>query len=287
MPYIRTRRKGKYLYKELVETVYEAGKPVQKFLKHLGKAEAYPVVAILDKESVKIIETIKERHNKEWQKLPQSMKEKFLQDFMIKFTCDTNRIEGSTLTLRDTSLIIKDKVVPKGASTREVREVENHEKAFDFMYSYADELSLDFILKMHKLLLQNVDDEIAGKLRDFNVMISGSVFKPVPHEHVVFEMKEFLLWYEQAKKKLHPFEIAGLVHLYFVTIHPFGDGNGRMSRLLMNFIMKRDGYPMLNILYKEREDYYEALEECQVNKTQNFFLNYLFEEYKKQYQEYS
>ncbi len=283
MPYIRTRRKGKYLYKELVETIYENGKPIQKFLKHIGKAEAYPVITVLNKEELEIINVIKEKQRSELQKMPQSIKEKFLQDFVIKFTSDTTRIEGSTLTLKDTSLIIKDKLVPKGASIREVKEVENHEKAFDFMYTYNDDFSLSFILKLHTILLQNIDDEITGKIRDFNVVISGSVFKPIPHEYVDFEMKELFLWYEQAKRKLHPFEIAGLVHLYFVTIHPFGDGNGRMARLLINFILKKYEYPMLNILYKEREDYYSNLEECQINKIQRPFLEYLFKEYRKQY----
>jgi Fic family protein len=154
MPYIRTRRKGKYLYKELVETVYEGGKQVQKFFKHLGKAEAYPVTSILQKQDIEIIETIKRTQQKERRKLPQSMKDKFLLDFIIKFTCDTNRIEGSTLTLRDTSLILKDKIVPKGASTKEVKEVENHEKAFDFMYGYAEDISLSFILKMHGIAIK-------------------------------------------------------------------------------------------------------------------------------------
>lgn len=281
MPYIRTRRKGEYVYKELVETIYENGKPVQKFLKHLGKAEAYPVAAVLTKEEVEIAETIKQKYS--LQKIPQTIRDKFLQEFITRFTCDTNRIEGSTLSLRDTSLILNDKIMPKGASTKEVREVENHKKAFEFMYVYDSDLSLDLILNMHRILLQDIDDEIAGKLRDFNVVISGSVFKPIPHEEVEFEMKEFLKWYEQAKKKLHAFELAGLVHLYFVTIHPFGDGNGRMSRLLMNFILKKNAYPLLNILYKEREDYYAALEECQTNKIQKPFLDYLFQEYKKQY----
>ncbi len=270
------------MYKELVETVYENGKSVQKFLKHLGTAEAYPVASVLEKEDITVIEKIKEKQRIELQAMPKSIKEKFLQDFVIKFTNDTNRIEGSTLTLQDTSLILKDKLVPRGASRKEVREAENHEKAFDFMYAYSGELSCDFILTLHRILLQNIDDDIAGKLRDFNVMISGSVFKPVPHEHVAFEMKEFLCWYEQAKNKLHPFEIAGLVHLYFVTIHPFGDGNGRMARLLLNFILKKHDYPLLNILYKEREDYYETLQECQIKKIQKPFLLYLFQAYRKQ-----
>ncbi|MFA6887918.1 MAG: hypothetical protein WC254_00295, partial [Candidatus Woesearchaeota archaeon] len=81
MPYIRTRRKGKCLYKELVETVYENGKPVQKFLKHIGKVEAYPITAILTKEELSILETIKQKQILDWQNIPHSIKEKFLQEF--------------------------------------------------------------------------------------------------------------------------------------------------------------------------------------------------------------
>ena len=86
-----------------------------------------------------------------------------------------------------------------------------------------------------------------------------------------------------SKRKLHVFELAGLVHLKFVTIHPFGDGNGRISRLLQNFVLKKNKYPMLDIPYKDREEYYDNLEDCQINKIQKPFTNYLKREYFKEY----
>lgn len=283
MAYIRTRRKGKYIYKELVKTIYVNGKPVQKFLKYLGKVEISKIKPNLTKQDIKKIENIKERHNKKFKKLSESVREKFIKNFLIKFTYNTNRIEGSTLTLKDTSLILKDKLAPKGASTKEVKEAENHEKAFDFMYHYKGDIDLKFILKLHKILLGGIDDEIAGKLRDFGVAIDGTLFKPPSFQELNYELKEFLKWYNKAKRKINVFELAGLVHLKFVTIHPFGDGNGRIARLLQNFVLKNYKYPMLDIPYKDREKYYDSLEDCQINKIQKPFIDYLKREYFKEY----
>ncbi|MFH1439062.1 MAG: Fic family protein [Candidatus Woesearchaeota archaeon] len=284
MVYIRTRKKGKYIYKELVETKYVDGKPVQKFIKHIGKVEISKIKPNLTEKDIKNIDKIKRQYNKNYKKLPKTAKEKFLVNFLTKFTYNTNKIEGSTLSLRDTSLILNDKIAPKGALMKEVKEVENHKKAFDYMYNYKDELSEGFILELHKILMNGIDDEIAGKIRDFNVKIHGTLFKPPIFEEIKFELKNFLYWYEEAKKKkLHMFEIASLVHLKFVTIHPFGDGNGRISRLLQNFILKKHNYPMLNIPYKNREMYYDNLEECQINKIEKPFVNYLLGEYFREY----
>lgn len=285
MAYIRTRKKGKFIYKELVETKYEDGKPVQKFLKHMGKVEISQIKPNLNKENIKKIDNIKRKHNREFKKFSSTLKEKFQQNFLIKFTYNTNKIEGSTLSLRDTALILKDKLAPKGAPTKEIKEIENHEKAFDFMFNYKGSLDMKFILWLHRTLMKDISDEFAGKIRDFNVRISGTIFKPPYHEEVKYELKEFFKWYEKAKKKLHAFELASLVHLKFVTIHPFGDGNGRISRLLQNFVLKQYDYPMLDIPYEDRHDYYDKLEECQINKIEKPFVDYLMEEYVKEYKE--
>jgi len=283
MVYVRTRRKGKYVYKELVKTTYVDGKPVQKFLKHLGRIDVGKIKPNLTKQDIEKIEDIKREHSKKFKKLPSSIRKKFIENFLIKFTYNTNRIEGSTLTLKDTSLILKDKIAPKGASTKEVKEAENHEKAFDFMYDHKGDIDLKFILGLHKTLLEGIDDEIAGKIRDFDVSIAGTVFKPPRDHELKYELKEFFKWYSKAKRKISPFELAGLVHLRFVTIHPFGDGNGRIARLLQNLVLKKYGYPMLDIPYKDREEYYDNLENCQINKIQKPFIDYLKKEYFNEY----
>jgi len=95
-------------------------------------------------------------------------------------------------------------------------------------------------------------------------------------------LSDFFKWYEKSRVKLHPAELAALVHLKFVTIHPFADGNGRISRLLMNFVLNKHGFPMLNIHYANRNSYYNALERAQVKENDSIFLNWFFKRYKKE-----
>jgi Fic family protein len=100
-------------------------------------------------------------------------------------------------------------------------------------------------------------------------------------------LREFFRWYDRNKSSLHPVELAASVHLRFVTVHPFADGNGRMSRLLMNFVLRKRGFPPLNIPYKDRRSYYNALERSQVKKVDSVFILWLFKRYLKEYSTYA
>ena len=286
MVFIRTKKIGKYRYKYLVKTVYKGGKPKQEVIKYLGKEDLTKIKPNLSKKDIKRLNQTKKNFLKEKKRIPRLSFDKNLNNFLIKYTYNTNAIEGSTLTLRETSLILKDKIAPQGKGLKEIKEAENHAEAFEFMYGYKGELGKKFILKLHKILMTGVKDEFAGKIRDFNVSIGGTLFKPPAFEALSYELKNFFRWYEKTKNKLHAFESAALVHLKFVTIHPFGDGNGRIARLLMNFILKRKGFPMLDIPYANREYYYDSLENCQINKIEKPFVNYLKKEYFNEYKEY-
>ncbi|MBU0627744.1 MAG: Fic family protein [Nanoarchaeota archaeon] len=287
MVFIRTKKIGKYRYKYLVKTVYKNRKPKQEVIKYMGKEDLTKIKPNLSKEDIIKLDKIKDNFLSEKKRIPRLVFDKNLKNFLVKYTYNTNAIEGSALTLRETSLILQDKIAPKGRSLTEIREAENHAKAFEFMYRYKGELDKEFILKLHKILMGDVNDEFAGKIRGFNVAISGVVFKPPQFEALSYELKNFFKWYSANKKKLPPFELASLVHLKFVTIHPFGDGNGRISRLLMNFILKNKEFPMVDIPYVDRQDYYESLEDCQINKIEKPFVDYLNKEYLKEYKEYS
>lgn len=94
-------------------------------------------------------------------------------------------------------------------------------------------------------------------------------------------LMDFFRWYEKNKKRPHPVEWAALVHLKSVTIHPFADGNGRISRLMMNFVLNRNGYPMLNISYENRNSYYSALERAQAKNVEDIFLQWFMRNYVK------
>ena len=142
---------------------------------------------------------------------------------------------------------------------------------------------LSVILHWHKKLLGDTKPDIAGKVRRHQVEISGSKFTPPSPVEVDPLLGDFFKWYSRNKGKVHPIELAALTHLKFVTIHPFTDGNGRISRLLMNFVLNKHRYPLLNISYKNRSSYYTALERAQVKKYEAIFVQWFFKRYIKEY----
>jgi Fic family protein len=288
MVFIRKKKiKGKEYY-YLVKSI-RSGDKVKKIEKYLGKEKPSlntikQLNASLSKylidNQINELEGIKKKFNENYENLSSKAQEKFIDHFRVKFTYSTNKIEGSTLSLRDTKLILIDQIMPQGKTRKEVSEAENHAKAFNKMLAYKGDLNMEFLLEIHKILLEEIED-FAGKLRTENVMIIGSYFKPVKHEKVKAEMKSFFEWYQKAKV-LHPFELACLVHLKLVTIHPFSDGNGRISRLMMNFILKKHNFPMFDIQYEDREDYYDKLEKCQIDEIENPFVKLCYKLYLSQ-----
>ena len=164
----------------------------------------------------------------------------------------------------------------------DTKEAETHNSVFLEMFAEKKDISLQLILYWHHKLLKQTKEDIAGKIRQHQVAISGSTFLPPSPVEVYPLITEFFKWYNKNKLKLHPVELAALVHLKFVTIHPFADGNGRMSRLMMNFVLKKAGYPMLNILYTNRNSYYTALERSQTKRIDIIFVQWLFKRYLKE-----
>jgi Fic family protein len=140
---------------------------------------------------------------------------------------------------------------------------------------------LSLVKKWHKKLFQQTKPDIAGILRDHDVQISQSKFIPPPHTTVNFLISGFFTWYNSSKKKLHPVELAALVHLKFVTIHPFGDGNGRTTRLMMNYVLNAFDYPLMDIDYADRRSYYTALEKSQRKDDYLPFLQWFMKRYLK------
>ena len=212
--------------------------------------------------------------------------EKQIETFVIKFTYDTQKIEGSTLTLKETANLLEYGITPRNRPIDDVKETEAHKKVFYEILRYKKDLSLQIILYWHKKLFEETKKEIAGKIRTHQVAIARSKFIPPFQAEIYPLIREFFKWYEDYKNKLNPVELAALVHLKFVTIHPFSDGNGRISRLMMNFILNKNKYPMLNISYKNRDSYYTALERSQVNKNDNIFLNWFIKRYLKDNKNY-
>ena len=228
---------------------------------------------------------IKQRYLKEQKIIPKSAREKQLQNFVTRFTYDTQRIEGSTLTHRETADLLERGITPKSKPMRDVKEAEAHRDLFYEILKLKD-MSLQIILDWHWNLFHITKPDIAGKIRKYPVAISGSKFMPPLHVEVYPMLTDFFRWYNKNKDKLHPVELAAVAHLKFVTIHPFGDGNGRISRLIMNFILNKKKYPMLDIPYVERNSYYNALQRSQLGKEDRIFVRWLVKRYIKEYKIY-
>jgi len=232
------------------------------------------------------IDRIKQSFYKEQRTIPKSVKEKELQNFVTRFTYDTQRIEGSPLTRRETADLLERGITPKSKPMRDVHEAEAHRDLFYEILKSKKELSLQTILDWHWNLFRLTKPDMAGKIRKYPVAISGSKFMPPSPIKVHPMLTEYFKWYHKNKNKLHPVELAALAHLKFVTIHPFGDGNGRITRLIMNFILNRKNYPMLDIPYEGRNSYYNALERSQMKKEERIFLQWLVKRYIKEYRRF-
>ncbi len=293
MVVVRRRKIGSEEFFYLEHTIRVNGK-IEKKERYLGKVIPENINNIkqeffheLFKEKWhSLLNRIKKNFSGEYSKFPETAKQKYLESFLIKFTYNTNRIEGSTLTLRDTANLLNEGISPKNKPIKDIKEAESHKKLFYLMLDYKKDLNLNVILYWHKILLQDVDEEIAGKIRNHQVAIAGTTVQlPYPSELNVF-LEEFFKWYNKSKNKLHPVELAALAHLKFVSIHPFTDGNGRISRIIMNFVLNKSKFPMLDISYSNRSSYYTALERSQKTGKEYIFVQYLIKKYIKEYKKY-
>lgn len=206
--------------------------------------------------------------------LPPAALKKIEEAFNIEYTYESNRIEGNTLTLQETELVVNEGVTIAGKSMREHLEAINHAEAIDYIRDFAKsntEISERTIREIHALVLHGIDRENAGCYRSVPVMILGSRHTPPQPYLIAKQMEDFMLHFqdmEKEKEKVHPVLIAAYLHDELVRIHPFIDGNGRTSRLLMNLYLLRKGYTIVNLKGSSEEKlaYYTALEALHLDK---------------------
>ena len=181
----------------------------------------------------------------------------------IEWTYNSNSIEGNTLTLQETKMVIEDGFTIKGKSLREHFEVVNHQEAIEFVESLASNeyvLNKLDILSIHHLVLQKIEKDFAGKYRTSGVRISGANFVP-PNALKVDEFVSELIDFAN-DSEVDILIRSAIFHHRFVWIHPFFDGNGRTARLLLNLILMKSGFPPAIILKNDRKKYYDALNQA-------------------------
>jgi len=272
---ILKRKKGNKEYFYLQHSFRKGSKIITRE-KYLGKEipkNIEKIEAEIKKQSqgdiYKKLEIIKKNFQEEWKKFPDSIKDKQKEEIAIAFTYNTNAIEGSTITLDETREIIKDKIAPN-KPLRDIKETEAHYKVFLGMLNKKENWTNKSISKWHNNLFKETKQDIAGKFRDYLVRVGD--YRAPDWQDVEKLMKEFIRFIN--KNKLNPVELAARAHYKFEKIHPFGDGNGRIGRLIMNYILWHNKYPMLIVEYKKRKPYYKAL-----RREEDGFVNYFLRKY--------
>ncbi|PWQ97877.1 Fic family protein [Leucothrix arctica] len=189
----------------------------------------------------------------------------------VEYTYESNRIEGNTLTLRETDLVIHKGLTIGGKPLVEHLEAINHYEAVEFVRDWVqgkEPFNQFALLSLHGLILRSIDKQYAGRYRDIPVTISGSRHVPPQPWQVEKLMEDYFLFYQEQREQLHPVILAAEMHERLVTIHPFVDGNGRTARLVMNLVLMQHGFP-LAIFHGDNEArlaYYDALEKCNVEE---------------------
>ena len=195
------------------------------------------------------------------------------EDLILRWTYHSNAIEGNTLTLLETKVVLEG-ITVGGKALREHFEAINHRNAIYYVEDIIkkeEPFSEWQIRNIHQLILKNIDDENAGRYRQQNVLISGATNTPPDYTLLNDKMAQFIDWYNTEADLIHPIARAAKVHADFVGIHPFIDGNGRTSRLLMNLELMKAGYPPCVITVENRLAYYEALDQWMAfGKTEAF-----------------
>jgi Fic family protein len=204
----------------------------------------------------------KKRQLDQLRPLPAAAVRRLNEQLTIEWIYNSNAIEGSTLSLRETQMILEQGITIGGKSLREHFEVVNHNEAIQLVESLAvqsEPMTAFQVRQLHALVLARIDDENAGQYRNTPVRIVGAAHEPAPAWDIPAQMDEWASWLQAQEGVMEPVALAALAHHRLVAIHPFIDGNGRTARLIMNLVLLRVGYPPAIIARANRRQYYRSL----------------------------
>lgn len=210
--------------------------------------------------------------------------ERLMEEFMVRYTYNSNAIEGSTLTERETALVLKDDMTIEGKPLKYHLDAIGHRDAFALVRREAEAgsaLTEALIKRIHSHILLRDEDE-RGHYRTVNVHISGSDVVLPSAQFVPKKMAELMERYNDEMQKWHPIQRAAVFHLAFESVHPFIDGNGRTGRLILNFELMKAGYPPIDVKFADKGRYYYCLQSYQGQDETESPMLYMLEAYMEQ-----
>jgi Fic family protein len=201
--------------------------------------------------------------------------ENYTNGFDINFAHDSTAIEGNTLTLMETKLLLEDEISVGSKNLREIYEVVNHNKAWNYVKTLIksnQDLNEEIVKELHKILMENILP--GGIYRNSDVIITGAKSKPPSVMILPFELNNF---FERLNNnEFNPLDLAAYTHGEFVRIHPFIDGNGRLSRILMNFQLLKNEFLPISIKNEDKLEYYDALDYYALNNDLKYFKKIIY-----------
>ena len=295
MAFIRAKLVNGEHYFYLVRNKREGGAVRQEIVKYLGRrdeAEAYAKGKRIKmpKPEEKPEEGEKELDKKiaEKKKLldslkpfPKEIEERLKEDLVVLWTYNSTAIEGSTLSLKETATLLEEGLVVGNKPLTDYLAAKGHRDAINLLFRWIagrkKEIREEDILELHKATMKGIVEKYIGAYRPVQVYLRGSSFLPPPPNKVPKLMGEFIYKLNRNPNKYDPITLSALSHLEFESIHPFVDGNGRVGRLLANWVLMEGGYPPIIIAKKERLRYIRLLEQAQTKNKQyalvKFFKN--------------
>jgi len=295
--YIEKRKIGKNTKYYLVHSYREKGK-VRKIRKYLGqnlsgkeieeaknKAKRIILDLLKDINTEVFLFTLTKNQVKKLNKIDREIKilhfdKKEWQIFTEEFVYNTNAIEGSTVQREEVPEILRK---PKANGADEI-ETKGVAEAVEYIRTTKEDLSVGLMKKLHEICFKG-SKSFAGQLRNVEVVVTNSkgeiLHQGVAASQLNLALKDMISWHKENKDKFKPLVMAAIVHNQFENIHPFQDGNGRVGRLLLNFILLKNEYPPINITLEDRAEYYSTLQEYEKKQNLKPTVEFLVKQYKK------
>lgn len=211
----------------------------------------------ISKELLEEVEACRLHWNEEFCQRHELTKEDRIKIFSIEFAFNTTSMEGNTISLEQTGLLLTEELTPANKTLREIFDVQNTQQVLMKITKEPPKITNDSLISIHKSLMENVDSRIG--FRNSDVHVIGSGFESTPAQYIKTDIDLLIRWLEQNKKSMHPIALAAIFHHKFERVHPFFDGNGRVGRMALNAILIKEGYPPMIIRKKRRKEYLLAL----------------------------
>ena len=274
MVYLAESKRGAKIYFYLVQDVRFSKNNRKQFRKYIGtqkpsKTKLEILVSGFKKEieaekqrlfgfhyllpdEIAKIDKISSKFKARFEKLNPTEKEQFEQNFVNVFVYNSNSIEGSTLTPKEVQLLLEENISPN-KPLEDVLEAKSAQKALQYIKKTKEMLTEDFLKKLHEIYFKDTKPFIAGRFKTKDNIVQGAGFKTTPARFVFTDMKLYFKDFEKLSKNFHALELAAWAHWKIEKIHPFQDGNGRIGRLIMNYVLWGNGYQMIDIKTKEKQ----------------------------------